>query len=295
MRGDPARFQAQTGQDSVVKHAFLGWDQGAGWGSPFGVLFEDLSPVPLIHLGTAARPPGRREAITPLAIARGQGDDYLVALNKAINEWGRLIYVRPMAEMNHPASLYSYERKRDAAHSPEAYKRAFCRIFLILHGGRASAIDGRLRSLGLPPVSMDLPVNRYPNVLRVIWNPLAGLESSTPGPPAQRYYPGDGCTDMIGNDIFASQVGVASWAANERLYDAHPGKPYSFPEWGLEGVDDPGFIRQMCDFVRTHGRVQMLAYFESKAGSTYDLGDKPRSRDAYRRCLTPMGGPPPVS
>jgi PKD repeat protein len=266
MRGDAARFKAQTGQDSVVRHAFVGWEQGQAWGSPFRELFRTLTPIPMIHIGTAAKPPGQREAITPLAIAQGKGDAYLEAMRAAITEWGRLIYVRPMAEMNHPVNLYSYFRKRDAAHAPSAYRAAFCRIYRILHKGN--------------------PTSR----LIVIWNPLAGLDRGA-GPPAQEFYPGDGCVDWVGNDIFASQVGVASWAANDRLYSAHPRKPYSFPEWGLEGVDDPGFVEKLCQFAKTHPRVKLLAYFESKPGSRYDLGDKPKSRDAYRKCVTPIGAP----
>jgi len=265
MRGDAARFKAQTGQESVVKHAFLGWEQGLTWGSRFSVLFRSLEPIPMIHIGTGLRNT-RREAITPLAIANGGGDRYLKAMATAITGWGRLVYVRPMAEMNNPATLYSSRRVNDAAHSPAAYRRAFCRIYRILHTGN--------------------PTSK----LIVIWNPVAGMDSGG-GPPAQAWYPGDGCVDWVGNDMFASAVGVASWAANDRLYAAHPSKPYSFPEWGLDRVDDPGFVQKMCDFARTHSRVRMLAYFESKPGSQWDLGDKPRSRTKYRQCLTPMGAP----
>lgn len=45
----------------------------------------------------------------------------------------------------------------------------------------------------------------------------------------------------------------------------------------------------MARFVRTHKRVELIAYYESKPGSTWDLGSKPRSRGAYRRLITPLG------
>lgn len=196
-----------------------------------------------------------------------------------------------MAEMNNPINLYSYERKRDAAHSPAAYRRAFCRIFILLHGGAKAKVDALLRAHGLPPFGQDLPVNPYPTRLRVIWNPLAGVEH---GPdPAARYYPGDGCTDMVGNDMFSSSPGGGSFEENQALYDAHPRKPYALPEWGLQGVDDPLFIQRISDFVKTHRRTQLAAYYESRPGSTYDLGDKPKSRAVYRARLTPLGAPPP--
>ena len=68
-------------------------------------------------------------------------------------------------------------------------------------------------------------------MLTVIWNPIAGLDARS-AKPAQAFYPGDAFVDMVGNDIFATRTGVASHAANEALYRAHPGKPYALPEWG---------------------------------------------------------------
>ena len=128
-------------------------------------------------------------------------------------------------------------------------------------------MNALLRAHGLPPVNQDLAVNPYPGRLRVIWNPLAGIEHGAN--PAGRYYPGDGCVDMIGNDMFSSAPGGGSFEENQALYDAHPKKPYSLPEWGLQGVDDQPF--------KTHRRTQMAAYYESKPGSIYDLGDKRRA------------------
>ena len=290
--GNVAHFKNLTGQNSAVHQACLGWGQGQSYGSPFKDLLTMFGPVPMFHLGTAARPPSKSEAITPASIAAGLGDSYLFALNAAIGEFGKLVYVRPMAEMNNPVNLYSYERKHDAAHSPPAYQSGFCRIFIILHGGPKAQVNARLKAQGLPPVAQDLVVNPYPSRLRVIWNPLAGIEHGAN--PAARYYPGDGCTDMIGNDMFSSSPGGGSFEENQALYDAHPRKPYSLPEWGLQGVDDPLFIQRICDFVKTHRRTQMAAYYDSKPGSIYDLGDKPHAKSIYRRCLTPIGAPPPA-
>ncbi len=296
IKGDSARFQAQTGQVSVVRHALLGWDQGLGWGAPFRTLFADLGPVPMIHLGTTDRPPrDKREAISPRAIAMGQGDAYLLALNQAVSEWGRLIYVRPFAEMNGHWNLYSAFKSSGAPRGPNHttawFKKAFQRTYLILHGGSAPQVSAKLKRLGLPGISRDLATNHYPT-LRVIWNPQGYGAPNIPANSAQAYYPGDAYVDVVGNDLY-DQNGKAEWGANERLYNAHPGKPYSFPEWGLWGVDDPAFIQKMCEFVRTHARVELVAYFESVSGSVFDLATKPRSRDAYRKCLTPLGGPAP--
>ena len=285
--GQADRFEAQTGQDSQVRQIFLGWGQGSSWGSPFADLFAGLKPVPMLHLGTDAGR-GRGEAITPTQIAAGRGDAYLIALNRAIAAHGGEIYVRVMAEMNNPRNLYAPTRldgtSRGPSHSPAAYKQAFRRVYLILHGG--GQVDATLRRLGMPPVGRELAINAAP-VLTVIWNPIAGFDARSKR-PAQAFYPGDAYVDMVGNDMFANRMGIASHAANEALYRAHPGKPYALPEWGTS-IDDPGFVKQVCRFLRTKPRTRLAAYFDARPGSPYDLGSKNAARAEYRRCITPIG------
>jgi len=79
--GDRDRFEALTGQQSLVGHSIVGWTQGHSWGSPFVKLFETMGEVPMLGLGTELR---GKEGITPLQIARGAGDAYFVALNQAL-------------------------------------------------------------------------------------------------------------------------------------------------------------------------------------------------------------------
>jgi hypothetical protein len=45
----------------------------------------------------------------------------------------------------------------------------------------------------------------------------------------------------------------------------------------------------MAGWARTHYRLQLLAWYESRPGSVFDLASKPRSRAAYRRYLAPLG------
>ena len=285
--GRPDRFERQTGQESQIRQIFLGWGQGSTWGSPFADLFAELKPIPMIHIGTD-QGRARTEAITPAQIAAGRGDAYLIALNQAIAAFGGPIYVRVMAEMNNPKNLYSPTKpngaSKGASHSAAAYKQAFRRAYLILHGGE---VDAKLRRLGLKPVGRELAVNP-PSALTVIWNPIAGFDAQSPR-PAQEFYPGDAFVDMVGNDIFASRRGVASHAANEALYRAHPGKPYALPEWGL-AVDDPGFVRKICRFLTTATRTRLAVFYDARPRSPYDLGSKPGARAEYRRCITPIAG-----
>ena len=199
--GDPTRFQAQTGQGSAIKQVFLGWQQGMAWGRKLDVYLPQLAPIPMLHLGTGGGPRApRRAVITPQQIARGAGDAYLVYLNKTINGFGSLVYVRPMAEMNNPNALYS-PAKGGAAASPEWYRKMFARIFLILHGGPRTKIDVALKRLGLPylTVKEDLPDNPK-SKLKVIWNPLAGVGGW------KAFYPGDARVDLVGNDMYGEGV-----------------------------------------------------------------------------------------
>ncbi|MET0938648.1 MAG: hypothetical protein ABWY51_05435 [Gaiellaceae bacterium] len=279
--GDPSRFQSQTGQKSAIKHVFLGWQQGMTWGTRIEVFLPQLAPIPMIHLGIGGPGAVRVARITMQQIANGQGDAYLLHLNKAVSEYGSLVYVRPMAEMNSAKALYN--SSNGAGFSPQAYRLAFARIYLILHGGPRPAINASLRRLGLPLVGtqQDLPANPK-GKLRVIWNPVAGNGGW------QGFYPGNRWVDLIGNDMYGLG-GDFSRGANEELYAfarAHK-KRYSFPEWGI-AVDQPEFVRYLCDFIRSRAAIELAAYFDSKAGSKWDLGSKSGSKQTYRSCLTPL-------
>jgi beta-mannanase len=149
-------------------------------------------------------------------------------------------------------------------------------------------VNAKLRRLGLPPLAgSDLQVNAVP-LVKVIWNPQGYGSPDIPGNRAQAYYPGDKYVDVVGDDLYDIR-GKAEWAAAEALYKAHPHKPFAFPEWGLWGVDDPSFILKMAAFVKTHRRVELVSYFDSKPGSIFDLGSKPKSLAAYRKAITPLG------
>ena len=221
VNGNVARFQSQTGQASTVHHAFLHWEQGLSWGSPFAALLPALGPIPMLHLGTEGQ--NSPEAITPAGIAAGQGDEYLLALNRAIAVWNKGIYVRPLGEMNNSKNPWSGYRPngqpKDAAHSPATYRKAFARIFVILHGGSVSAVNAKLRQLGLPPVQGgELLSNPFPR-LRIVWSPLAADVPRVAGNAAELYYPGRGYVDVEGGSIYDERLtDTAPWQGLEELF-----------------------------------------------------------------------------
>jgi hypothetical protein len=167
--GDPDRFDQQTTQRSRFRLLIMSWGQG---GSPhyFSSLFATMREVPMLGLSTGGGEGGGAEAITAGRIAAGAGDPLLVALNQAIADWDKPIYVRPLAEMNGHWNAYcAFNRDgsaRSADHSTLAFRKGFARIYLLLHGG--PDVNRRLRQLGLPPVSGALASNTH---VRVIWNP----------------------------------------------------------------------------------------------------------------------------
>ena len=295
IKGDPGRFQGQTGQRSAIRQVFISWDQGRTFGKKIPVLLASLRPIPMVHIGTGG-PRGEREAIKPLQIANGAGDAFLIALNEGIAVHEGLVYLRLLAEMNHHQRFHAAFREDGTSKGPQyssaAYRKAFARMYVILHGGPRTAINAALRRLGLPAlVGGDTDLAENPrSELRIVWNPLGGGGPDIPANAATNFYPGDRYVDVVGNDMYTSN-GVYSAAKNEALYAfarAH-GKPYALPEFGLAGGDFPDFIRYICGFIRGHARIELAAYYEAKGASRYDLATKPASKQAYRRCLTPLG------
>ncbi len=291
--GDAAHFQNQTGQASAIKHAYIGWDQGRTYATRLPVLLRSLGPIPMLHIGTGG-PLGKTEAITPLAIAQGKGDAFLVALNQAIAGYGSLVYLRLLSEMNHFSHFHSAFNangtSRGRAYRPDVYRKMFARMYLILHGGPAAKINPLLKRLGLPAYAgPDLAANP-PTKLRIIWNPLGGGQPETDANAFYRFYPGDRYLEIVGNDLYGA-FGQYAGPQNEVLYafarEHH--KPFALPEFGVRGSDYPAFIRYVCNFIRTHSGIELAAYYKSQPGGMYDLANKPASRQAYQRCITPLG------
>jgi hypothetical protein len=280
--GDPVRFRGETGQESRVRLIIVGWGQG-GTSEYFERLFATMAEEPM--LGVSAGPLGG--SISPESIARGAGDSYLASINQAVADWRKPILIRPFAEMNGYWNSYSAFNKdgsaRGADHSTAWFRKAFARVYLALHGG--PRVNSDLHRLGLPPIAEPLSSNAS---VKVVWNPQGYGDPDVPQNSAGSYYPGDAYVDVVGDDLY-DIGGKAEWTSAEALYDAHPHKPFAFPEWALWNLDDPGFVDEMAAFVRSHPRVDLISYYSGASGSLFDLASKPRSRAEYARVITPLG------
>lgn len=275
--GSADRFAAQTGQRSAIRQSFIGWHQPRS----LRKLLDQLKPLPMVAIKTGG-------IVTPLGIAQGKGDGFLVELNASLAGFGARVYVRPMPEMNGHWNEYAAFNKDGSSRGPQystaAFRRAFARIAIFARGGSARVLNPKLRQLGQPGVPTDLPLTQA----RLVWNPQGFGAPDIPANSANSYYPGDAYVDVVANDIYDISY-KAEWAANEALWASHRNKQYGIAEWGLWGLDDPAFVERMAAFVNSHGRIEFLIYFSSRPGSLWDLASKPRSRAAYRRYITPLG------
>src|SRR5213075_2595465 len=128
-------FAGQVGRKPDVLGIFV------RWGSLGRYVFNSAAAARaqlMIHISTSEYQ-GGGENITPRAIARGAGDQYLLRLNGRIAAWGKPTYVRLLAEMNQAHSTYAAFNRdgssRGPAHSTAAFKQAWRRATLIIRGG----------------------------------------------------------------------------------------------------------------------------------------------------------------
>jgi hypothetical protein len=224
--------------------------------------------------------------ITPAAMARGAGDPYLLSLNRLIADTGQVVYVRLMAEMNNFNNPYSAFNgngsRRGRAYSTRAFRSAWRRAALVLRGGDVAAIDARLRRLRLPRVrtaEAELPAPK----VSLLWVPFcAGLPYVAGNGPGA-YWPGGRYVDWVGTDFFANSP---NFPCLGRLYKDRrwKRKPFAFGEWALWGRDDPGFVRKLFGWVRSHKRVRMAVYNQGATLKPF-LRLRPRSAGELRRQL----------
>jgi hypothetical protein len=251
------------------------------WGSDFPESIERWQAArarPVLHITTADSSDGH-ELITPRAIAQGHGDEYLMRLNMLF--WAKRMpaYIRPLGEPNRCLNVYAaYDcagEARDAAHSPRWYKRAFRRIYVIVHGGgRRGRIDARLAEAGLPPLRSD--VGGLPKApVALLWSTLPGGSPTVPRNRPRHFYPGSDYVDWVGTDLYSDNP---DWKALTGLYRRFSGKPFALPEWGVSSGDDPTFVRRLLTWVDRHRRCKMLVYYQDfGATSSYRLQNNPAS------------------
>jgi hypothetical protein len=278
--GGRERFDGLTGQHTRVGHVIAGFGQG-----PVTNILAAMGEVPMLGIQSGG-------SLTSHDIAQGRGDTWLAEVNQAVAAHGGIVYIRPFPEMNGHWNAYCAFNQdgssRGASNSTAAFRKAFARVYLIVHGGPAGALNAKLRRLGLPPARTGELATNPRSRVRVVWNPQGYGSPDVGGNSAAAYYPGDAYVDVVANDLYNINHSAA-WEANDQLYAAHPNKPYAIAEWANWGFDDPAFVARMAAFVKDHRRVELVAYYNGRPSSPWDIARQPRSRAAYRQLIVPLG------
>jgi hypothetical protein len=259
------------------------------WDQDWRYIFKSLAPDErlMLHISTG-NGYGAPEVVTPLDIAKGRGDSYLVRLNRRLARHDRPTYVRFLSEMNQANNGYSAYtksgRRKGPSHSTAAFRDAWRRAALILRGGPVAGIDAKLRKLGLPGVQGVLDGAELPRPqVAMAWVPQTRGSPDVPGNMPRAYWPGGRYVDWVGTDFY-SRFPRFDWLT--QFYDSFRGKPFLFGEWALWGADDPGFVHRLYDWVRGHRRVRMLMYNQgNRDDGPFRLYRYPRGKRELRHQL----------
>jgi hypothetical protein len=278
-------FAQQSGKHPAVFNYFISWRASE---SSFHWLSFRLADARA--QGTAAMLSIAPEdtGLSPRDLAKGEGDAFLVGLNRLLAEHGEITFLRPLSEMNNANNPYApYDlsgRSRGRANTVGQLKNAWRRLALITRGGAVAAMDAKLRRLRMPPVrtaAAELPRS----AVALMWVPLSFGNPEIARNHPRHFWPGAQYVDWVGTSWYSPYK--ASRAMNRFYsYPLWRAKPFAFAEWGVWGRDDPAFVRQFFGFVKTHPRVRMAVYYQSALlKPEFRLSAHPGSRAALRQAM----------
>jgi hypothetical protein len=290
-RGTTAEYLAFT--ELTNKHAAL-METFLGWGNSVNKAYErwrETQTRPIVAISTQ-NAQTLEEIITPEQIAAGDGDDYLLQLNRFFAIHQLPAYIRPLGEPNRCLNAWAGVEcdgtLKTGEHSSFWYKMAFRRISAIVRGGKSlEEMNATLvGELGLPPLRRSKGEN--PAILplapvSIIWSPLPAGSPRVKGNFPGNYWPGSKWVDWVGTDFYAK---YPVWEDLSRFYEGKQWsrKPVAITEWAMSEEDDPKFVKQLIAWIVRHKRVQMLTYYQGFGpGNTYELGLYPRTANMLRR------------
>jgi len=220
-----------------------------------------------------------------------------------------------------PACCMGTSWAQEAAGANDAHWAALARNLAAAGLGNAVLRIGREFSGSwyrwkVTPASAAAYLAAYPRIVSVMraagftgqfmWNPYIGQGNFGPNSGIENVYPGDGCVDVIGLDLYDGGYGPAGevirtpaqqqdvWTSFRDRWDGITGwrnlavnhhKPLAYPEWGLRlwndgalysgGGDDALFIREMAAWLQDTG-AWMHALWEDPGMGVADPDDHPR-------------------
>jgi hypothetical protein len=246
------------------KHVAV-WQHFVLWGGNFQYAIDEARSIGarvMLHISTSEGQ-NQPEVISPGAIARGHGDGYLLRLGRALAADGRPSYVRLFGEMNNCNNAYAAYNcsgsRRNSDHSPGQLKRAWKRVYLILHGGPTATVNAALRAQHMPPVrtgAASLPV--LP--IAFVWAPMTGGAPAISALRPAVYWPGGRWVDWVGTSFYSRFPNFAGLSPFYRQWAVKHHRPFAFGEWAMWGSDNAGFARELFSWIRHRRKVRMVQY-----------------------------------
>src|SRR5215217_7299010 len=285
--GVTAGFDVDDFQSHAGKHPAI-WQHFIAWGGSYQYTLSNsrgANARVMYHLSTS-RGQNMPERFSPGEIARGAGDGFLVGLTRDIAALGAPAYVRLLGEMNNcnnPYAAYSCgggRRHRD--HSTKSFKRAWKRVYLVMHGGDVAAIDARLAALGLPALRAGARTLPAPQIA-FVWAPMTGGAPNIAALRPRAYWPGSKWVDWVGTSFYSRFPNFSGLERFYRDFAARKRKPFAIAEWAIWGADAPGFASRLFDWIADHKLVRMVQYNQgAHAGGIFRLSRYPASARVVR-------------
>jgi hypothetical protein len=288
--GLTAGFDANDFERRAGKHPAI-WQHFIAWGGSYQYTIANSRSANarlMYHLGTS-KGQNLPERLSPGDIARGEGDGFLVGLARDIAGNGTPAYIRLMGEMNNcnnPYAAYSCSgSKRDRDHSVATFKQAWKRVYLIMHGGEAAAINGRLAQLGMPAVQAGGQTLAQPQ-LAFVWAPMTGGAPNISSLRPQVYWPGSQWVDWVGTSFYSRFPNFTGLDRYYKDFAVRKRKPFAIAEWAIWGSDAPAFADRLFDWIAGHRLVRMVHYNQgAEAGGIFRLSNYPASARVVRNRL----------
>jgi hypothetical protein len=274
----------------IGKHPAI-WQHFVLWGTDYSYAFRRSASAKARLMLSISTADGQhaRGRITPGAIARGEGDNHLLWLNRRLAEHGEPSYLRVFGEMNNCDNAYAALNcngsRRSADHSAARFKQAWKRIFLIVKGGSVERIDARLEALGLPRLDTDrAELPRAP--VAILWSPMTGGSPMVAALDPRVYWPGRAWVDWVGTSFYSRYPNFHYLEPFYKRYAVGHKKPFAFAEWAMWGGDSATFARRLFKWIRTHKRVRMVQYNQGElTDGPFRLGQFPGARKVIRGAL----------
>jgi hypothetical protein len=267
----------------VGKHAAI-YQEFVAWGQWLPGITEDakVNHSRLMMMVTTRF--GAENMISPLGMASGAGDQWLIGLGQQLYASGNITYLRLMAEMNNCNNAYAAENcdgsSRGPQYSSAAFKQAWRRVALIMRGGVVGLIDRRLGALHMPALRTTLKYLPTPRVA-MVWVPMVGGSPDVPALEPSAYFPGRSWLDWVGTDFYSP---YPNWTGLSSFYDAYAHlAPFAFGEYAIWDGDNPGWASTLFGWVATHPRTQMMVY--NDASPDFYLSHFPASAAVIRSAL----------